>query len=71
MLYDDCFEMIYDKSRIAVNFLTNCFAISGTAHFEMIDDHLFESVAVSISEENRNGDENTVEVAKRQGIFRA
>ena len=39
--------------------------------FEMIDDCLFESVAVSIGEENRNGDENTVEVAERQGIFRA
>ena len=71
MLYDDLFEMIYDKSRIPVNFLNNCFVISGTAPFEMIYDCLFESVAVSISEENRNGDENTVEVAERQGIFRA
>ena len=39
--------------------------------FEMIYDCLFESVAVSIGEENRNGDEKTVEVAERQGIFRA
>ena len=39
--------------------------------FEMIYDCLFESVAVSIGEENRNGDETTVEVAERQGIFRA
>ena len=39
--------------------------------FEMIDDCLFESVAVSIGEENRNGDENTGEVAERQGFFRA
>jgi hypothetical protein len=43
--------------------------ISGTAHFEMIYDCLFGSVAVSIGEENRNGDENTIEVAVRQGIF--
>jgi len=34
----------------------------------MIDDYLFESVAVSICEENRNGDENPDEVAERQGI---
>ena len=39
--------------------------------FEMIYDSLFESVAVSIGEENRNGDGNTVGVAERQGIFRA
>jgi len=45
--------------------------MSGTAHFEMIYDRFFESVAVSIGEENRNGDENTVKVAVRQGIFRA
>ena len=37
----------------------------------MINDYLFESVAVSIGEENRNGDENHGEVAERQGIFRA
>ena len=37
----------------------------------MIDDYLFESVAVSIDEENRNGDEKPGEVAERQGIFRA
>jgi len=36
--------------------------------FEMIYDYLFESVAVSIGEENRNGDGNTVGVAERQGI---
>lgn len=60
MLYDDRFEMVYEKSRIAVNFLNNYLVISGTAPFEMIYDHLFESLAVSISEENRNGDENTV-----------
>ena len=71
MLYDDFFEMIYDKSRVAVNFPNNCFVISGTAPFEMIYDCLFESVAVSIGEENRNGDENPVEVAERQGFFRA
>lgn len=71
MLYDCHFEMTYDKSRVAVNFPNNCFVTSGTAPFEMIDDHLFESVAVSISEENRNGDENTVEVAERQGILGA
>lgn len=71
MLYDCRYEMIYDKSRSTVIWPNNWSAISGTAHFEMIDDHLFESVAVSISEENRNGDENTVEVAERQGIFRA
>ena len=71
MLYDDSFAMIYDKSRIAVNFLNNCFVISGTAPFEMIYDSPFESVAVSISGENRNGDENIIEVAVRQGIFRA
>jgi len=34
----------------------------------MIDDCLFESVAVSIGEENRNGDENPGEVAVRQGF---
>ena len=39
--------------------------------FEMIYDCLFESVAVSIGEENRNGDGNIVGVAERQGIFRA
>ena len=39
--------------------------------FEMIYDCLFESVAVSIGEENRNGDENPGEVAVRQGFFRA
>ena len=39
--------------------------------FEMIYDCLFESVAVSIGEENRNGDENTVKVAVRQGILGA
>lgn len=55
MLYDDLFKMIYDKSRIAVNFLNNCFVISGMAPFEMIYDCLFESVAV--------------EVTKRQGIL--
>ena len=37
----------------------------------MIYDCLFESVAVSIGEENRNGDENTVKVAVRQGILGA
>ena len=37
----------------------------------MIYDRLFERVAVSIGVENRNGDENTIEVAVRQGIFRA
>ena len=37
----------------------------------MIDDCLFESVAVSIGEENRNGDENPVEVAVRQGFFQS
>ena len=67
MLYDDFFEIIYDKSRVAVSFPNNCFVISGTAHFEMIYDCLFESVAVSIGEENRNGDETTVEVAEAGG----
>ena len=71
MLYDERFEMIYDKSRVAVIWPNNWSAISGTAHFEMIDDRLFESVAVSIGEENRNGDGNPVGVAERQGIFRA
>ena len=37
----------------------------------MINDCLFESVAVSIGEENRNGDDHPGEVAERQGIFRA
>ena len=71
MLYDDRFEMVYEKSRMKVIKTNSGTVISGTAHFEMIYDCLFESVAVSISEENRNGDENTVEVAERQGIFRA
>ena len=71
MLYDDRFEMVYEKSRMKVIRPNSGTVIRGTAHFEMIDDHLFESVAVSIGEENRNGDENTVEVAVRQGIFRA
>ena len=71
MLYDDLFEMIYDKSRMAVIWPNNWSVISGTAHLEMTDDCLFESVAVSIGEENRNGDENPGEVAERQGFFRA
>lgn len=71
MLYDCRFEMIYDKSCRSIIRPDNSSVISGTAHFEMIYDHPFESVAVSIGEENRNGDENTVEVAVRQGIFGA
>ena len=39
--------------------------------FEMIYDYLFESVAVSIDAENRNGDGNPVGIAERQGILGA
>ena len=79
MLYDDPFEMIYEKSRVAVIWPVTDLWSAGRliskwqndCPFEMIDDCLFESVAVSIGEENRNGDENPGEVAVRQGFFRA
>ena len=61
--------MIYDKSHVAVIWWQIFDERDG--RFEMIYDRLFESVAVSIGVENRNGDENTIEVAVRQGIFRA